>query len=856
VGNAPIPRLHCQLLVACLAVVFVVAGCGSDEERLDDFMTRGNEYVENEDFEEAIIEYKNVLQIDPNHAPAHEALGGVYLHVKKPREAYWEMSETVRLDPDNIPARLRYGTVSSAIGEHDLALEQAEAVLALEPDRAQAFLLRAQAREGLEDYEGTEADLRAAIASRPQGAAYRFLLAGFLERRDRKEESIEVLRELIEIEPSYLAYSNLGRLIASQGDDPEEAEALFRKSVAVAKEAPAEVPERDVEQGDDIETLRGSIPYNDAVTGAYMMLAAFLFENDRFDESIATLEEGAAATEGETQLIYQMARLYTARGMKDEADALIVRATKEQPNKAAPQLILSAYLGQQGDLEGALKAAEAAVAAEPKNTTAKLREAEIRVDIGYRDEQPDSFERGRKIVDSVLATAPSNPEAYFVLAKIELAENNMAAAEQALLTALETRPDWPQARFVLGSALVVSGDLARARGELARAVELDPAMADARKMLTQVHAELGEHEFAIEQGRAYLRQVPKDSAIRIVVGQSLIRLGRAEEAYAEVSKIPEDERDAAAYYALGRLEVAFGRKEKGRELLLEAYELDPRRAAVLRMLLALDRESGDIDASAERIRIAAENAPEDSELAELVGEVALLDGDEGDREAARAAMLRAVELDPRNLSAQLTLADIERRAGNTEAMLAVMEAAALAVPESSDLQFRLGLLYEQRGEQDKSIQAYERAIALDNNLAEAKNNLAYLLTEVPKGDLDRALELAQQAKEQRPDDPNAADTLGWVLLKRGVPSAAIGYLKESYDRFPKEAAEFRGIVGNHLAEAYEKNKESAKAIATSEEVVASYKAYSAARKEAGQAVEEPEWARDARVRIERLSTDG
>ena len=30
-----------------------------------------------------------------------------------------------------------------------------------------------------------------------------------------------------------------------------------------------------------------------------------------------------------------------------------------------------------------------------------------------------------------------------------------------------------------------------------------------------------------------------------------------------------------------------------------------------------------------------------------------------------------------------------------------------------------------------------------------------------------------------PDSPNTADTLGWVLYKRGVASAAVGYLREA-----------------------------------------------------------------------------
>ena len=134
----------------------------------------------------------------------------------------------------------------------------------------------------------------------------------------------------------------------------------------------------------------------------------------------------------------------------------------------------------------------------------------------------------------------------------------------------------------------------------------------------------------------------------------------------------------------------------------------------------------------------------------------------------------------------------------------------------------------------------------------AKNNLAYLLTE-SGGDLDRALELAQQAKEQMPDDGSAADTLGWVLLKRGVPSAAIGYLQEAVEQFPAEAFEIQGIVSNHLAQAYEQNKEADKALAESRKSVEHFQRLAKLAKEQGTELDEPDWSREARERVEKLT---
>ena len=373
---------------AMVAVLFLLTGCQSDEDRAASFAERGIQYVEDGMPEEAIIEFKNVLQIDPEHAGAHEALSLAYLQVEKPREAYWEMSETVRLDPQNVQARLRYGTVSAAIGDNDLAREQAEAVLQIDPTNSPALILRGQARETEGDLEGAEADFRAAAADGESiGAAYRFLLSGYLERRGREEEAEQVLRYLIDLEESYLAMTTLAKMVARSGDRDDEALKVLERTVELAKEAPTEKPEPDANAEGQDTSLMTNVLREQAVQAAYLLLAAFHFDRDRFEQSIATLEEGVAASETKIELIYQMARLYRIKGMSEEEDALIRRATEESPDNVAAQLVLSAYLGRQGDSDGALAAARDAVAIEPKNRAAQLREAELLVDIGYSESE-------------------------------------------------------------------------------------------------------------------------------------------------------------------------------------------------------------------------------------------------------------------------------------------------------------------------------------------------------------------------------------------------------------------------------------------------------------------------------------
>lgn len=832
-------------------VVLFAAGCADDEQRIAEFLERGAQYIEDGADPEAIIEFKNVLQLDPENADAHEALSLAFLRVEKPREAYWEMSETVRVDPSNVDARLRYGTISAAIGDFDLSNEQAEAVLALDPDNARGLTLRGQARENREDIEGAEADYRASVAASPDASAFRFLLGNFLERNGKAKEAEAVYRELLEVETSYLAAVTLTRLVLRDPDRAEEADVLLDELIRIAQEAPAEPRVVDPADADEGNTsLVFNVLREEAIVGAYSLKALVQRTREDLEGAIATLEEGVAQSEGKTELIYQMAQFYRAAGRTEDENRMIRRATEVAPDDVGAQLVLSTYLGTQGDSDGALVAARAAVEVAPDNDATNLRVAELLIDIGFRDGDETQIEEGRKIVDSILEERPDSPEANFVKAKIELAENDIEAAKASLETTLQARPDWAQARFVLGSSLAASGEISRARVELEAALEAQPGLLDARKLLTNVYATLGEHEFVIENGRAYLQNRPDDMPVRIAVGQSLIRVGRTEEAYEEIASVPEEKWDAAAFFALGRIDLAYGRLEEGKRKLTRADEMAPGNPQVLRTLIALDRNDGRMDRALERIAAAIGAKPEDSDLHELRADALLV---EEDVEGARAALTKAVELEPRNVSAHVSLADVEARTGNAEKMLAVLERGVGAVPESAELQYRLAQAYDRAGKIDQALVTYDKTIALNPELAMAKNNLAYLLAE-HGGDLDRALELAQQAKEAMSDDGNAADTLGWVLLKRGLPSAAIGYLEEATERFPETAYEIQGLVHNHLAEAYEANQDKDKAIEASRATVGYFERLAKAASERGMAASTPVWVDDAKARIARLES--
>ncbi len=83
--------------------------------------------------------------------------------------------------------------------------------------------------------------------------------------------------------------------------------------------------------------------------------------------------------------------------------------------------------------------------------------------------------------------------------------------------------------------------------------------------------------------------------------------------------------------------------------------------------------------------------------------------------------------------------------------------------------------------------AYERLVEVAPRAAVAANNLAWMYAS--RGEqLDRALQLAQAAKAELPDNPAVNDTLAFVYIKKQLPALAIPLLSLAIGKEPGNPA--------------------------------------------------------------------
>src|SRR5262249_51405148 len=102
--------------------------------------------------------------------------------------------------------------------------------------------------------------------------------------------------------------------------------------------------------------------------------------------------------------------------------------------------------------------------------------------------------------------------------------------------------------------------------------------------------------------------------------------------------------------------------------------------------------------------------------------------------------------------------------GLDAAAVVAFERAAQANPGASTL-FRLGTLLTRTGETARAQEAFERALALQPDLAEANNDLGALLAQ--SGARAAALGRFRTALASMPDYPDALNNLGYALLVTG-----------------------------------------------------------------------------------------
>ena len=152
---------------------------------------------------------------------------------------------------------------------------------------------------------------------------------------------------------------------------------------------------------------------------------------------------------------------------------------------------------------------------------------------------------------------------------------------------------------------------------------------------------------------------------------------------------------------------------------------------------------------------------------------------------AEQDLLKAVELDPKLEAAYLLLAEVYVASNRQEEAIAKLN-AFVEKNKTVPALMQLAQIQIQQKNFAAARDAYENLLSVAPNFPLVLNNLAVLYSE-HLGQVDKAYDLAKRGRGAAPNEPSLADTLGWILFKKGDYDNALRLLQESAGKLPDMA---------------------------------------------------------------------
>lgn len=363
------------------------------------------------------------------------------------------------------------------------------------------------------------------------------------------------------------------------------------------------------------------------------------------------------------------------------------------------------------------------------------------------------------------------------------------------------------AHLALSDAAWAAGESRRAVSEAHQAQALDPDSAEAAQRILEYGLRV-DPRAALNATYAYLDRHPNQRALRLLLVSRLTGRGSYDEALDLLERMrkrtPED---FDLLYTEAEVNTRAGRYDAAKALLAEYLTIQQSRRKALADG-ATDAQADSSDARLLLVQI-AERQHDYSEAIRQLRQIdepslqfqvhtheAVLYGKLGDLVRARTT-LDAIKPADRHerIVVQLTLASIYRDAGRTDQAVETLKAADLAMPDTSEIKYDLGMLLLQQGKTADFERLMRRVIELAPDDANAYNSLGYTLVEGNRR-LPEARDLLERALDLEPDNPYVLDSVGWYLFRTKDYQGALEYLRRSYGQL--QAADVAAHLGETL----------------------------------------------------------
>lgn len=480
-----------------------------------------------------------------------------------------------------------------------------------------------------------------------------------------------------------------------------------------------------------------------------------------------------------------MGRAYRALGDDANATAQFNRALALAPGDSHVWTDVARFRRGGGDLAGALQAADRAVALKSNNVDALILRGELtRGQYGLAAALPwfnRALEIDRNNLPALLDRAATygdigrmrdmltdarqahqltggNATAYYLQAVLAARARDWTLARDLYARTNGAFDNMPAGQLLASIVDLGLGNDTQAADRLTGLVQRQPGNRKARRLLALAQWHAGDAAATVATLRPIADLADADSYTLTLIGRALARTG--------------DDADAARYLARAARpqQAALASLDPLSDADFAALQATAARnpgdgPTEVRLVSALLARGLGGEALARARRLAGAN-PGAPEPAILLGDAL---GTQGDFAAAAEQYRRAANLSFTEPVA-LRLIEALQRSGQTAAADQALALFLHQNPQSvAALTLRAGRSMQAQ-DWAGAIRIYEVLRArIGNNDATILNNLAWAYSE--QGDYAHAVPLARRAWSLDRDNPNTADTLGWILFKSGADRA-------------------------------------------------------------------------------------
>lgn len=482
--------------------------------------------------------------------------------------------------------------------------------------------------------------------------------------------------------------------------------------------------------------------------------ATLNLQRGRADLAMADFADAARLSKTITSADTMLVLLNLQQRKFDAAMAAANKMLEKSPDAAFPANLKGVILMEQGRYKEASGVFEEVLRKSPAFLPAASNLARLDLINGKPDQVKKRFE-------SVLAADKNQVQAMFVLADIERRQGRPNEALALLERAANAAPSAFEPRKRLVELLLSQRNVQAARDHAQEAVTRNPNNVSALELLGNVQLAIGDKLTAVATFSRITEMAPKSPEAQVARAQAERAAGMTRDAEASLRRALE-------------LQSGFA----------------PAQGMLFEMLMQQKRES-QAAALAKQIMSESPKSPLGYVFeAEIAAQKKLY-------KQAVSLYRKALDLGQTpDLAVRLYFA--QRLAGEKKEALDELRKWVAKHPTHIETRAEFGRALLESGDAAGAVRQFEILLGLAPANAKIANHLAW--SHYKNRNLTQALRFAQGAHQLAPDDPYAADTLGWLLLQQGK-------VKEALELLTKAVAALKDspVVRYHYAAALAKS---------------------------------------------------